>query len=105
MLFWTNRDRKINYLSMLINSIIFTIAGISLFNLSMKFMVIVIFFVFVFVLQFFVFLTPMFLKGYILKSLHPKDKTKELEKKIAMIKEEIKYVNGEDYNEDVFFDD
>ncbi|WML45400.1 hypothetical protein [Neobacillus sp. PS3-40] len=105
MLFFTKRDRKIHFISALINGVIFTILGVYFYSPKSFIPFALIFFCFVFVIQIFVGITPIILKLFFLNSLHPKEQTKEFEKKIAMIQEEIKRVNGQDYNEDVFYDE
>jgi hypothetical protein len=102
MLFLSNRDRKANYISILINSLVVTGIFFILLHPSKPIPFIMTWFIAIFVFQMHVLVFPALLKLFFFKALHPKEEQRILERKIACIKEEIKRINGEDYNEDIF---
>jgi hypothetical protein len=104
MLFLSNRDRKANYISILINSLVVTGILFNLLHPSKPITFIITWFVAIFAFQMHVLVFPALLQLLFFNTLHPKEEQRILERKIACIQEEIKRINGEDYNEDVFHD-
>jgi hypothetical protein len=104
LFFLSNRDRKANHIAMLINALISTGILFILLHHANPMLFIFYWFVGIFAFQIHVMMFPRLIQLLFFNALHPKDEQKILERKIACLQEEIKRINGEDYNEDIFHD-
>ncbi|PKR82448.1 hypothetical protein [Heyndrickxia camelliae] len=102
-LFYTKREKKITYISLLINSVIFTIIAYYLFELKNDLFLLIKLGILLFSCQIISLIMPDFTKKFFFKTLHPKDDIDELQKKLKMIEEEIKKVKGLDYYDDASY--
>lgn len=97
------RNRKALWFTMIITSIVFSYIRLALFVPNPNLLHAILFFVFILFVQSWALIAPELFEMLFFKPLHPADKTKELEHKILILKEEIKRVNGEDFDDDIHF--
>ncbi|WP_243300464.1 hypothetical protein [Bacillus litorisediminis] len=100
----SNRERKIIFFVCFITLLIFAYISFFLIEFAESYSTFITIAIFLFLVQYSAFILPGMVDQLFLNNRTASKKTEELERKIIYLKEEIKRVNGEDYNDKIYND-
>ena len=102
--YFSKREQKVYCISMVLNALIADWILYALFRPAQSLSFLVLWFLGILAFQLYSMFFPELIQRYFFKKISPLEEQLILRRKIKCIQEEIKRINGQSYNKDVFHD-